>query len=58
MNDYITPDELAKKWKVSRRLVIELMKTGELGATRVGSLWRTTAEDVKKYEAKGSNQND
>ena len=42
----LTPDEVAKKLKVTRRTVYSHMRSGQLPASRVGRQWRVREEDL------------
>lgn len=51
-NDVVyTVGELAKRWRCSRRSVVEKIHAGELGAFRIGKrMYRIPAAEVERLE--------
>lgn len=48
--DVFSIDELAEEWNIPRRRVLELVKSGKLGAFAVGTrTCRITREHIDKY---------
>jgi putative molybdopterin biosynthesis protein len=45
----MTPDEVARRLKVTRLTVYRLLKRGEITAFKVGDQWRIDEEDLKAY---------
>jgi len=43
---YLTPEEVAKKLRVTTWTIYNLIKRGELNAFRVGAQWRIPQEEV------------
>lgn len=43
-------DELADIWEVSQKTIRRLIERGELEAIKVGSIWRISEFEVKRYE--------
>jgi len=43
---YLTPEEVAKKLRVTTWTIYNLIKRGELPAFRVGAQWRIPQEEV------------
>ena len=48
--EVLTPEELAKRWRVSAMTVYRLIQSGELHGFKVGKLWRVTEDEVDKFE--------
>jgi excisionase family DNA binding protein len=44
-----TPEEVAKKLRVSRRAVYEWLKSGKLNGLKAGQYWRVTEEDMTHF---------
>jgi excisionase family DNA binding protein len=44
-----TPEEVAKKLRVSRRAVYEWLKSGKLNGLKAGQYWRVTEEDMTQF---------
>jgi excisionase family DNA binding protein len=49
---FFTPDDVAKRFAVSRSMIYALVKRGELGATWIGRLPRISEDDIVKYLAR------
>jgi len=45
----MTPDDVARRLKVTRLTVYRLLKRGEITAFKVGDQWRIDEEDLKAY---------
>jgi excisionase family DNA binding protein len=45
-----TIDELADRWKLTRKTVLKLIRDGQLQAFRVGKGWRIRADAVDAFE--------
>jgi putative molybdopterin biosynthesis protein len=45
----MTPDDVARRLKVTRLTVYRLLKKGEITAFKVGDQWRIDEEDLKAY---------
>lgn len=50
-NEWLTTDELAARWGVTRRAVQKQCQRGNLPAEKLGRDWVVHADDVAKYEA-------
>jgi excisionase family DNA binding protein len=46
---YLTPDEVAERFKVPRSRVIAWARTGQMHGIKVGRSWRFTEEDVQAF---------
>jgi excisionase family DNA binding protein len=46
---YLTPDEVAERFKVPRARVIAWARTGRLHGIKVGRVWRFTEEDIARF---------
>lgn len=46
----LTPADLAKRWAVSPKTILNLIVRGELRATRIGKQWRIAEADAEAYE--------
>lgn len=44
----LTPDEVASRWRVSRRRIVDLCRTGWLRAFKVGRSWRIPAAELER----------
>lgn len=50
-HDVYTVTELAKRWRCSRRTVVEKIHSGEIGAFRIGKrCYRIAATEVERIE--------
>lgn len=49
MGHFLTVGEVARQLRVSNMTVYRLIKSGQLGAVRVGRGYRILEEDVRKY---------
>jgi excisionase family DNA binding protein len=47
---YFTTKQLAHRWQVTERTVINLAQSGKLPAVRIGRLWRFRPQDVETWE--------
>ena len=45
----MTPDDVARRLKVTRLTVYRLLKRGEITAFKVGDQWRIDEDDLKAY---------
>ena len=45
-----TIHEVASRWKCSRDVVYDLLKTGKLKGFKVGGLWRIREDAINQYE--------
>ena len=50
---FLTPKELAARWRLGRSTVYELLARGELPYYRLGKTVRIALADVETYEAGG-----
>lgn len=48
-NEFYTPEEISRLLKVSRRLVYQLLNSGELPGIKVGRHWRISHEALDEY---------
>lgn len=48
--DFLSVTAVAKRWNISRMTVYRLIDTGELKASRFGTLFRIHVTDVENYE--------
>jgi excisionase family DNA binding protein len=48
-NEILTPGELAKYLKLSKRTVMNLLNSGTLNARKVGGSWRILKSELDKY---------
>jgi excisionase family DNA binding protein len=46
---FLTVAEVARRFRVSNMTVYRLIKSGQLGAVRVGRGYRIREEDVRRY---------
>lgn len=47
---YYLPEELGRRWRVSRRTIGREVRRGRLQGVRVGGSVRFSAEEVERYE--------
>ena len=45
-----TPEEVAQRWRMQKRNVMDMLRRGELKAFKVGRIWRIYYSDVLRYE--------
>ena len=45
-----TPEEVADRWRMQKRTVMDMLRRGELKAFKVGRIWRIYYSDVLRYE--------
>lgn len=59
-DEVYTPEEVAEHLKVSRRAVLDLLRSGELAGIKVGKAWRISADDLAEFKkrAKGKRKED
>jgi excisionase family DNA binding protein len=50
---FLTPRELAARWRLGRSTVYELLARGELSYYRLGKAVRIALADIEAYEAGG-----
>lgn len=55
MSDYMTTDELAAKWRCSKRAVLDAIRGNGLRATKVAGHWLIKPADVEVYEQARAN---
>ena len=53
---YLTPEEVAKKLRVTTGTIYNLIKRGELPAFRVGAQWRIPAEEINDMLKRNANK--
>lgn len=46
----LTPADLARRWNISSRTILNLVKRGELRGTRIGHQLRFTEAEAEDYE--------
>lgn len=49
MPDLLKTNEVADKLRISERIVIQLIKNGELRGFKIGGRWRIFSESLDKY---------
>lgn len=49
MDNYFTPEEVAKILKVSEKVVGDWLRAGIMPGTKTGRLWRIAETDLKKW---------
>lgn len=47
---FLSPRELAERWRVSRFTIVRMIKGGTLRGSMIGSRWRVELRDVERYE--------
>jgi excisionase family DNA binding protein len=47
---YFTAKQLAQRWQVTQRTVINLAVSGQLPGIRIGRLWRFRPQDIEAWE--------
>ena len=47
-----TPDEVAERWKIHKRTVLEMLSRGELNGIKIRSSWRVYLSEVIRYESR------
>jgi excisionase family DNA binding protein len=52
---YLTPEEIARRLRVTDQTIYNLLRGGQLRGIRVGRLWRVTAGDLQSYLAASAN---
>ena len=48
---YLTVDELAHRWRISRQMIYKMRRDGQLGTTYFGRAVRIAAAEVARIEA-------
>ena len=48
--DYLTPKDLAQRYRISERQVTHLARIGNLPGFKIGKLWRFRSEDIETWE--------
>ena len=56
MSDYLTSDDISKKFQISQTTIRKYAKSGELQGIKIGNRWRFTAESVDNW-IHGNQQN-
>ena len=51
MHEFLTPQQVADLLQLPRRSVLSLCRRGELGARRLGRLWRIPREAIERVFA-------
>ncbi len=54
---FLSPKDLAERWRVSVAMLYKLARNGELPAMRIGKTVRFKAADVDAYERSQSQEN-
>ncbi len=54
MQEMLTPDEVAKKLKISRRTVYLWLRQGRLKGVKVGDLWRIPEDALERFLKKST----
>mgnify|MGYP000890736642 CR=1 FL=1 len=49
MSEFLTPEEVAERFKVSPKTVREWLRSGELVGVKVGRGWRIKEADIRHY---------
>ena len=49
MTEYLTPDEVAERYRISPQVVRKWCRTGKLKALRLGKLWRIAPYDLEAF---------
>ena len=49
MPEFVTPEEVAERFRVSPKTVRDWLRSGELVGVKVGRSWRIKASDVDRY---------
>ncbi len=47
---YLTPQELAERFKVTERTIVGMARSGKIPAIRIGRLWRFRIEAIQAWE--------
>ena len=50
MDTILTPEELAKRWRVAPKTIYRSLSAGVLKGFQVGKQWRIPLEAVEQYE--------
>ncbi len=48
--NYLTPKDLAHRYRISERQVTHLARIGYLPGIKIGKLWRFKEEDLQEWE--------
>ena len=54
-DQFLSVDALASRWAVSPDTVYNLIRCGELQASKIGRVWRISLQAVHQYEDRTSN---
>lgn len=49
MDEYLTPEEVAKILKISEKVVGDWLRNGDIPGTKVGRLWRIPKADLETW---------
>ena len=49
--NYLTPNEIAARWRVSGLTVRNIVNRGDMEALKIGTAYRIPIEEVERYEA-------
>ncbi len=49
---YLTPKNLAERYRISERQVTHLARIGYLPGIKIGKLWRFKADDIEAWEGR------
>ncbi len=49
MDEYLTPDEVAKILKISEKVMVDLLNSGDIPGIKIGYLWRISKERLEEY---------
>ena len=50
--NYLTPKDIAERYRISERQVTHLARIGYLPGIRIGKLWRFKEEDIEAWEGR------
>jgi len=50
--NYLTPKDIAERYRISERQVTHLARIGYLPGIKIGKLWRFREEDLQEWEKK------
>ena len=50
--NYLTPKDLADRYRISERQVTHLARIGYLPGIKIGKLWRFREEDIEAWEGR------
>lgn len=49
MDEYLTPEEVAEKLKVSEKAIKDWLRAGTIPGTKIASLWRIPKADLEAW---------